>query len=99
MSGPPKAIGYQILCYNATKYKCGFLLETLNYTFYLKATYFLASSLGKNHNKKKPFLHNYFGATFPSPCFGLFLAVALQFSVINTDKEIWRCRIKERNLY
>lgn len=47
----------------------------------------------------KNLLHKYYVATFPSPYFGFFLTVALQFSVINTDKKFWRCRIRGCNLY
>lgn len=56
---------------------------------------------GKNPTTTNPkiFLHNYHGATFPSPYFGFFLAVALQFSVINTDKKFWQWGIRGCNLY
>lgn len=74
-----------------------FIKDSVNYAFYLRAKHFLASPLW---GKKKPtttnpksLLHYYYGATFPSPYFGFVLAVALQFSVINTDKKFWLCRI------
>lgn len=98
----PKQLTTRLYFIRLQKINVFFIKNSVNDTFYLRAKDFLSSSLEEKNpttTNLKSLLHNYYGATFPNPYFGFFLAVALQFSVINTDKKFWWCRIRGRNSY